>query len=129
MRSIITSATLTGLVLCTYYLAVAKPPSASKVTGMYSDMRLQPQTSDLLGIEVFVVSSRSGYQVVFQDAEGSPSVPLVVPARIDNVHIEFELPQRAGYSGKFSGQITRYGIKGEFADGQLSSSGEKSFIL
>jgi hypothetical protein len=106
----------------------ASVPEA-KITGIYTDMRMHSQTGDVVGVEIFLVFSRSGYQVIFQDAEGSPSVPVVVPATIDADRIEFSLPERSGYSGKFVGTIRASTITGEFANGQLSSVGKKTFVL
>ena len=107
----------------------ARDASQTKITGMYTDMRYQEQTGDILGVEVFLVFSRSGYQIVFQDAEGSPSIPIVVSATVEKNRIEFDLPERGGYSGKFSGTIGPRGIVGRFLSGQENSFGKKTFEL
>ena len=129
MKALVISIFLAAAVYTLHSEAAANQSSRVKVTGSYSDMRSVPESGDILGIEVFVLPSRSGYQVVFQDAEGSPNVPTVVPAKIEKNHIEFDLPERQGYSGKFVGVITNNDMRGEFTNGQLSSSGKKTFIL
>ena len=48
-----------------------------KITGVYSNMRFNPDSGDVSGIELFLVNTRKGLHVVFQDAEGVPSVPVV----------------------------------------------------
>jgi hypothetical protein len=99
------------------------------VTGVYTDMRRQPETGDIIGVELFIVQTNRGAFIVFQDAEGSPRVPVVVPGKIQNRRIKFHLPERDGYTGKFVGTISGSTISGHFTDGQQSSFGKSEFML
>jgi hypothetical protein len=108
---------------------VTGAPTENVITGVYTDMRRHPQTGDILGVELFVVQANRGFYVYFQDAEGSPKVPLTVPAKIENHRIEFELPERDGYAGIFQGVISGSGITGHFINGQQSSFGKRDFVL
>lgn len=109
--------------------AVFAAPTGSKVTGMYSDMYYNREAGDVVGVEIFVLFSRDGYYALFQDAPGSPSTPILVKAKIDGNKIEFTLPDRHGYSGKFNGVISENGLKGKFEGGQISESGKPVFLL
>lgn len=109
--------------------AVFAGPAGSKVTGIYSDMYYNREAGDVVGVEIFVLFSRDGYYVLFQDAPGSPAVPILVKAKIDGNKIEFTLPDRSGYSGKFDGVISGNELKGKFEGGQISASGASVFIL
>jgi hypothetical protein len=115
------------LLLLAFLPTVAMP--INKITGVYSDMRFAQDSGDILGIEIFVMFSRSGYWVVFQDAEGSPSEPIVVKAKISNDEISFSLPHRNGYSGNFKGHIKGRFLVGQFEMGQLSDSHSAKFKL
>jgi hypothetical protein len=109
--------------------AATAQPKKDVFTGIYTDMHRHPQTGDVLGVELFVVQTNRGIYVVFQDAEGTPRVPVIVPGKIKNNRIEFELPERDGYTGKFEGTITGSAIRGHFTNGQQSSSGTGEFAL
>lgn len=126
------------LILCLLLLLTASivltAPTGLKVTGIYSDMYYNMEAGDVLGVEIFVLFSRDGYYVLFQDTTGMPSVPILVKAKIDGNRIKFTLPDRSGYpsgySGKFDGVIYRNELKGKFEDGQISdTSGTSIFIL
>lgn len=95
----------------------------NKITGIYSDMAFNKEGGDVLGIEIFVMFTRSGYWVVFQDAEGSPSEPVMVAAEIKNNEITFSLPERNGYVGAFRGHIGKEMLVGGFDSGQEATFG------
>jgi len=103
--------------------------AAERVTGIYSNMAFNEESGDVSGIEIFVVYSREGFQAVFQDAEGSPSVPVVVPAIIKGSEISFELPERNGYSGKFLGRVTKGQLEGHFLTGAVGKEGKPEIVL
>jgi hypothetical protein len=92
----------------------AQQPKA-KVTGIYSNMAYNQEGGDVLGIEIFVLYTRQGYHVVFQTAEGEPSVPAVIRASIDGTKIAFSLPPSIDPRGMFQGQITENELVGTFA--------------
>lgn len=98
--------------------ACSKPviSDVNKLTGIYSNLEYITQSGDVIGIEIFVVYSRKGYQVVFQDSEGEPSVPVVIPASVSPKRILFEIPKDVGssYTGKFNGVFYEDKIVGSF---------------
>jgi hypothetical protein len=51
----------------------------AKVTGVYSDLTYHEESGDILGDEVFLVSSNKGYFGVFQGSEGEPYPPWLSP--------------------------------------------------
>lgn len=106
---------------------LAQPPV--RLTGMYSDMSFNNESGDVNGIEIFLVATRAGYAVVFQDAEGSPAVPVVVPATLKHGDIIFSLPPREGYYGQFIGHVAGGMLVGHFVDGQSATSGGRDFRL
>ena len=48
------------------------------VTGVYSNLMLNKESGDIVGIELFVIYSQEGYFVVFQSSEGVPSIPKIM---------------------------------------------------
>lgn len=100
-----------------------------RVTGVYSDMSFNKESGDVSGIEIFIVFSREGYIAIFQDAEGSPSVPVAVPLSVKGSKIEFTLPVRNGYSGKFVGKIENGKLVGQFLEGEVGKEGRVEIKL
>ena len=86
----------------------------SRITGVYSDMEFNSESGDVVGAEVILVFSRKGYFVIFQNSEGSPSVPVVVPARVEAEKIQFDVPFGSGVS-VFNGSVLREVIVGELS--------------
>jgi hypothetical protein len=91
-----------------------------QVTGIFSNIYFNQTSNVHLGIELFVLYTRDGYYVLFQEARGAPDVPLLVKASVEGEKIEFTLPDRTGYHGKFSGTITKQALTGSFAEPQLN---------
>jgi hypothetical protein len=100
-----------------------------KTTGIYSDMSFNRESGDLSGVEIFILYTRDGPMVYFQDAEGSPNTPVVVPASFKGSTLAFILPERRGYSGKFIGTLVGDRLMGRFDSGQISKTGKVDFIL
>jgi hypothetical protein len=98
---------------------LAATPSAEnrgpRVTGIYSNMRYIDEAGDVLGTEVFIVYSSKGYFAIVQVAEGVPSVPAVVPIKVEGSRVSLSLPLDMG-GGQFRGQVTEGGLSGRFAD-------------
>lgn len=116
--------------VCAWLFFSKLPTIPEKITGVYTDMEFHEESGDIAGSEIFLVKSRQGYFVVFQSSEGSPSRPVVVPARVDGKEIVFELPEKDGdISGVFRGEIYKDSIKGRFMNGVLNKSGSKDFVL
>jgi len=114
------------VVFCGYSFA-QKP--AAKITGIYSDMSFNLESGDVNGVEVFIMFTRDGYLVYFQDSDGSPNVPVIVPASIKGSNLTFTLPERRGYSGRFVGVLERDKLKGRLEGGQISKNGSSDFVL
>lgn len=91
-------------------------------------MAMHDESGDVVGIEIFVVYSRTGYHAVFQASEGEPE-PVVAAATIERARIAFHLPPGAGYSGVFRGEIRNGELTGAFEGGQTGSHGEERIRL
>lgn len=109
--------------------SVSTVPERHDVTGTYSDMTHVDESGDVVGVEIHLLRASSGFFVVFQDAEGVLRDPYLVRAKVEAGRVEFVLPYRDGYSGKFVGQMRPHGLIGSFMDGQVNSHGETEFIL
>lgn len=96
---------------------------AARVTGIYSDMTFNHESGDVTGIEVAIVLSKEGFMAIFQDAEGVPLVPIVVPVTVSGSEIVFELPERNGYTGKFVGHLVDGSLIGHFTNGLKGQNG------
>ena len=86
-------------------LTVAGALSASKITGIYSNLRFNDEGGDLLGMEILVLprESKGGtsatYNVVVQIADGGAPYVVVVPLEWMGDH--FDCPLSAGdYGGQ-----------------------------
>jgi hypothetical protein len=112
-------------ILCLAFAA----PSSVKVTGFFSDMTLNAETGDVLGIEIHVVPTAKGFMTVFQSSEGEPAVPVVVPTKIDGDTIELTIPAGTANAGRFVGRISSEGITGSFVGEQLGPNGRKIIHL
>jgi hypothetical protein len=89
-----------------------------KPTGIFTDMSYHSEGGDMLGTELFVVKSNHGYYVIYQSSEGEPSVPVVIPAKVDGTKINFDVPSSVDSNGSFSGVISNTGLIGTFSDSQ-----------
>lgn len=89
----------------------------TKVTGLFTDMHYISEAGDVLGTEIFIIYSNSGYYAVMQCAEGAPSKPVVVSASIKGNEVKLE-PHNDTSShcpmATFIGQITPNGLRGKF---------------
>ncbi|MEK7775440.1 MAG: hypothetical protein AAB305_06110 [Candidatus Zixiibacteriota bacterium] len=81
-------------------------------TGIYSDMHFNQDGGDVIGIEVFLLYSVSGYHVVFQASEGEPCVPVVLKAKVQDSLISFTIPEGVLYEGEFAGWISEGKLHG-----------------
>jgi len=84
------------------------------ITGMYSNMGIDYDESEVGGTEFMLVNSDSGYCVIFQAGEGNPNMPFVTKAIVKDSTIEFQLPKGYGYGDKFIGYLTNGKLKGAF---------------
>ena len=109
-----------SLLLFGYFTFNSQIKHSENLTGLYTNMQYNEESGDINGVELFIVTKREGYIAYFQDAEGGPFLPIIIPIEIKNKKIEFEIPKRGhGYSGKFIGIIHESSI-------ELSNSSEAS---
>jgi hypothetical protein len=88
----------------------AAAPSQPRVAGIYSNLEYNEGGGDVLGIEVLLMPTVKGWYAVVQQAEGEPSVPVVVPAIVKADRVTFQLPEGA----MFAGRVTVRGLEGEW---------------
>ena len=115
-----------GILVCSVFL-VANPSSGSQkhqpqVTGFFSDMRYMKESGDLVGTEVWIMKAGGGrYYAAVQDAEGGPSVPVVVPVEVSGSKIRFTITKHlVDQDGRpapdlvvrYDGIVTRAGLSG-----------------
>jgi hypothetical protein len=84
-----------------------------KRTGIFSSFEFHDETSDINGLEVFIVYSRDGYFASIQGAEGVPGKPVVIPVQISGNTLSFTIPESDGYIGywgEFTGMIKKDGL-------------------
>jgi len=100
--------------------SVVHAEDSAPLAGVYSDMYFNHTRGSLLGVEIFVIPSRQGYHVLFQGAGGRAEVPVLVPAMVEENRIEFTLPERDGYGGKFTGVFEQDELVGSFQPAQIN---------
>jgi len=111
---------LVALFLAVSVGTVAAQTKEAQVTGIYSNIYYNSAAGAHYGVEMFVTYTRDGYYVLFQEARGAPDVPVLVKASVEGEKIEFVLPDRIGYHGKFSGTVSKEALSGSFAEPQLN---------
>lgn len=107
-------------------LAAVAGRSSIRVAGIFSDMTYNQEGGDVLGTEVWLTPSASGWYAVVQFGEGEPSVPVVVPAQVRGTHVTFELPESLG-SRRFEGDVTPQGLVGKLGKEQIRLRRGKSY--
>lgn len=110
-------------------LANAEAANAKR-TGVFSSLKLNPETGDVIGIEITISKCQLGYCAIFQSAEGESRSPVVAKISISKDNkMELFVNEEHGYKGKFYGGISDEGIEGEFDGGALSPDGNRKFFL
>jgi len=97
--------------------------------GHYGKLEYNAESGDLLGVEMELIRGRIGYFVLFQAAQGEREDPVLIPAKVSGMTIEIVLPDGASYSGVLKAILKGKTLEAQFANGQLSPSGEKVFKL
>ncbi len=81
---------LTALFTC---IGIPRPQDQTvQITGIYSSLHYIERTGDLLGTEIIVSKMGTGYEVYFQEAEGTPGRVRSVPAVVKGDSLFFQLP-------------------------------------
>ena len=106
------------VVLLSACVAIGNAQNADRPTGTFTDMRYHRDSGDVVGTEVHVVYSRSGYYVVYQSSEGEPGIPVVVPAKVAGAELEFDVPASVDSRGRFTGTFDAERLTGTFAGSQ-----------
>ena len=99
------------------------------LVGIYSDMARHQESGDILGIEIIISETKSGYFAVVQTSEGAPCKPAVAAVVIQGKKIRINIPADACYSGMLTGAVKPDGLLLSFANGALSPRGDKEFLL
>lgn len=99
------------------------------LVGIYSDMARHQESGDILGIEIIISATKSGYFAVVQTSEGMPCKPVVAAVVIEGGKIRINIPADACYDGMLNGLIKPDGLLLSFANGALSSRGDQAFLL
>ena len=82
-------------------------------TGTFSNLFYHKESGDLLGYEIRIVYTKSGYQGTFQASEGEPdNLILVRTITVDDNKVRFLIPGPSLSEGEFVGQITSIGLTG-----------------
>ena len=110
---------LVCLATCALMLALSATRAADvsppRMTGMFTDMTYNEEGGDVNGIEVFLVYSNRGYFAVYQSSEGEPSVPVVVPAKVQGTMVTFQVPPTVDARGTFTGTVIDNELSGTFS--------------
>jgi len=108
-----------GYVLVCFSLVLAahatQSAPAPQVTGIYSNLRLIPSEGDVVGTEVFILSSGTAYFVLVQCAEGVLGPPELLPATVEYPTVKFTVPEHTAsmcLAGEFEGTLTSRGLNG-----------------
>lgn len=91
--------------------------SQPKVTGIFSNLHYIEEAGDVLGVEISIIYSTSGYFAFIQCAEGAPSKPVLVVAKVNGNHIQLashDDPASHCPKASFSGKDTATGLQGTF---------------
>ena len=97
--------------------------SDARITGTYSSLKYNSQSGDLLGYEILIIPTDTGFKGVVQVAEGAPGQVYVVEILKRGSDISFDMPLGPGVKESFSGHVTR-----NFLVGDISSSSGKEHI-
>ncbi len=76
-------------------------------------MRYIKEAGDVVGTEIFITYSIDQYWALVQNAEGSPSDPILVKAKVQGNRLSFDLPSDSpALRGHFEGELKRDGLVG-----------------
>jgi hypothetical protein len=120
---------ITTLLVLSFALNARAGDMSPSLVGIYSDMARHQESGDVIGTEIIISKTKSGYFAVIQTSEGSPCKPVVAPVVIEGVDIKINIPTDDCYSGLLSGVAKSDGLMLSFGDGALSPRGEKKFLL
>jgi len=106
---------LVSILLAANLAAPAREKIDTSITGMYSNLELNDEGGDLLGMEVYLVSGTGEYFAVVQCAGGVPGRPVITSVQASGATISFKLPEGQPECGtSFTGTISKKGLRGRF---------------
>lgn len=120
---------ITTILVLSHVMNASAGDMPLSLIGIYSDMARHQESGDIIGTEIIISKTKSGYFAVIQTSEGAPCKPVVAPVVIDGASIKINIPADACYSGLLSGVAKSDGLLLAFGDGALSPRGEKKFLL
>ncbi len=132
MRRIALAVCLLCVLVSSSSIAQVRP----RITGFFSDMRLNGETGDVLGTEIWIVYARNRYWATVQMAEGSPERPVVVPVEVTGSRIRFVVPMEVNYGDGsrapdlmlvFEGRVTGVGLTGKFNGNPITLKRSRSY--
>ena len=88
--------------------------SVPLMTGTFSSMHVSERSGDIVGMELSIVGSASGYMVVAQGTEGAPGTPVVLPLTLSGSVVEFAAPPACPCALREGRHLARIGE--EYAD-------------
>lgn len=100
----------TALVCLSIHLSYAQ--EKVKRTGTFSNLVGHSESGDLLGAEIRIVYSDTGYQAMLQIAEGGAGIPVLVPVSFESHRVKFQIPDSHAYAGSFEGQVDLKSLRG-----------------
>ena len=112
----------TGILLVLLFFGLstfAQTPGKSGIrrTGTFSTFEYNKEGGDVLGVEIRIVRTRTGYQAVVQFAEGEPGDLIVAPVTFEGQKVRFQIPTGQGPSDTFEGAIGAQSLVGKFSRG------------
>jgi hypothetical protein len=98
----------------------------SPIFGTYSSLAFDDESGsgDLLGTEIQIIPQYGSARVLFQCAQGVPSEPLLIVAKVTATTVDFNIPDspQGMCPGRYHGTLTKNGL-------QLSLNGKRTEVL
>jgi hypothetical protein len=103
------------LICCATLVYASQSSAKSLCLGTFSNFTFSKESGDLVGVEIKVVQSRSGYQGAIQFSEGEPGSLTVVPVKCDGTTLSFDVPGTDGnVAVHFEGKLSKTELDGIF---------------
>ncbi len=95
-------------------------------TGIYSTLAASGRSTDIVGLEFFVLRGATGHFAVLQGSEGAPGDPITVALQVNGNSVRFSIPRMCACAlpeGVYEAQLSPTGAKlrgpGTFGERQL----------
>jgi hypothetical protein len=124
MKRIFANCIAFGLCCWIPMTACAQQP-AVRVPGTYSNLELNEEAGDLLGIEIKIVPVNNRFQGAVLITEGEPEAMVLVTVNVRGSAVTFDVPGKEGWT--FSGRITPRALSGTIT--HVSGGTEKVVLL